>query len=160
MFNHWPSRVRFLPFKTLFIHKYIQVNLCQKHLFLPQLTHKIVHLITSSVHENFKLRTCQELVGYANCFCFDNQNNFCTQHVLDNNKYTQVNLCQKFLLLPQQDCSLNYEFSTWKFQAQNMSRTFCVHELFWMSKTITKNNLCTQHVLNLLWAWSFHILNS
>ena len=28
------------------------------------------------------------------------------------------------------DCSLNYEFSTWKLQAQNMSRTCCLHKLF------------------------------
>ena len=38
----------------------------------------------------------------------------------------QVNLCQKLLFLHQltdnmtTDCSLNYQFSTWKFQAQNM----------------------------------------
>ena len=31
-------------------------------------------------------------------------------------------------------CSLNHEFSTWKLQVQNMSRTCCVQKLFWMSK--------------------------
>ena len=47
-----------------------------------------------------------------------------------------VNLFQKHLFLYKQthnmikDCSLNYEFSTWKFQAQNMLRTCCVHKLF------------------------------
>ena len=44
----------------------------------------------------------------------------------------QVNLCQKHLFLHQlthnlmTDCSLNYEFSAWKLQAQNMLRTCCV----------------------------------
>ena len=33
----------------------VQVNLCQKHLFLHQLTH---NMMASSVHENSKLRTC------------------------------------------------------------------------------------------------------
>ena len=28
------------------------------------------------------------------------------------------------------DCSLNYKFSTWKFQAQNTCRTICVHNMF------------------------------
>ena len=41
----------------------------------------------------------------------------------------QVNLCQKLLFLHQlthnmtTDCSLNYKFNTWKFQAQNMGHT-------------------------------------
>ena len=44
-------------------------------------------------------------------------------------KYVQVNLFQKHLFLSQlthnmtTDCSLNYQFSTWKFQAQNMEIT-------------------------------------
>ena len=52
--------------------------------------------------------------------------------------FVQVNICQKLSFLPQithnmtTDCSLNYEFSTWKFQAQNMSRTCCVHKLFFV----------------------------
>ena len=57
--------------KTFSIWKQIQVNLFQKHLFLYQLTHnmqKIVHWITSSVHDNSKLRTCWEHVVYTNCF--------------------------------------------------------------------------------------------
>ena len=55
----------------------------------------------------------------------------------------KVNICQKHLFLYQlsknmtTDCSLNYEFSTWKFLAQNMLRTCCVHKLFWMSKQKT-----------------------
>ena len=30
------------------------------------------------------------------------------------------------------NCSLNYKFSTWKLQAQNMLRTCCVHKLFFV----------------------------
>ena len=47
----------------------------------------------------------------------------------------QVNLCQKILFLHQlthnraTDCSLNYQFSTWKSQAQNMRGTCCAHKL-------------------------------
>ena len=29
------------------------------------------------------------------------------------------------------DCPLNYQFSTWKFQAQNTVRTICVQNMFW-----------------------------
>ena len=52
--------------------------------------------------------------------------------------HVQVNLCQKCLFSHQlthnmtKDCSLIYQFSTWKLQAQNMVRTCCVHKLFWM----------------------------
>ena len=50
--------------------KLIQVNLFQKHLILHQLTHnmwqKIVHWITSSVHEYYKLST-YILCTYINC---------------------------------------------------------------------------------------------
>ena len=61
----------------------------------------------------------------------------------------QVNIFQKHLFLYQlthnmtKDCSLNYEFSTWKLQAQNMLCTWTVLNIK------TKNNLCTQHVLSL-----------
>ena len=54
--------------------------------------------------------------------------------------YVQVNLFQKYLFLHQlthnmtKDCPLNYQFNTWKFQAQNTVRTCCAHKLFWMSK--------------------------
>ena len=77
----------------------------------------------------------------------------------------QVNLFQKHLFLHQlthnttKDCSLNYKFSRWKFQAQNIGRACCVHKLFWMSKQKQKNNLCTQHVLPMFWSWNFHVLN-
>ena len=62
----------------------LQVNLCQKLLFLYELTHNMttdwIHWITNSIHENSKLKPkenmlCTEIVS-------DIQNNFCTQHVL------------------------------------------------------------------------------
>ena len=62
-------------------------------------------------------------------------------HPYINHAKVQVNLCQKLLFLHQLThnmttcCSLNYKFNTWKFQAQNMARTCCVHKLFWMSKS-------------------------
>ena len=68
----------------------------------------------------------------------------------------QVNLCQKLFFSCQlthnvtTDCSLNYEFSTWKLQAQNMMCTWIVLNV----KTKTKNNLCSQHVLPMFYPCS------
>ena len=60
---------------------WVQVNLFQKLLFLHQQYNN--RLFT--VHENCKLRIPAERVVYTNCcFCFDIQNNFGTQHVLQN----------------------------------------------------------------------------
>ena len=53
------------------------------------------------------------------------------------------------------DCSLNYEFSTWKFQVEDMLRTCSVHKMFWMSKQKQKKPIwvtCSQ-------PWNFHVLN-
>ena len=74
----------------------------------------------------------------------------------------QVNLFQKHLFLYHlthnmtKDCSLNYEFSTWKFQAQNMLRTCwehvvyknCFLYLFWYSEQFMYTTF-SQHVLNM-----------
>ena len=86
--------------------------------------------------------------------------NICTHNII----YVQVNLFQKFLFLHQlthnmtKYCSLNYKFSTWKFQAQNMGRTCCVQKLFWMSKqkekTIFVQNMfspCSELVVFMYW---------
>ena len=56
----------------------VQVNICQKILFLHQLTYnmttrQIVHWITSSIHENSKLITWGEHVVYRNCFWHSKQ---------------------------------------------------------------------------------------
>ena len=60
----------------------IQVNLCQKLLFLHQLTHNM----TTDCSLNYKFSTRKLQVQYMLCaqivFCFDIQNNLCTQHVL------------------------------------------------------------------------------
>ena len=67
----------------------------------------------------------------------------------------KVNLFQKHLFLHQlthnmtKDCSLNYEFSLWKFQGQNMLCTQIVFVLIF--RTIYEHNM--------FWAWNFHVLN-
>ena len=68
----------------------------------------------------------------------------------------QVNLCQKHLFLDQlthnmtKDCSLIYQFSTWKLQAQNMLCTQIVFLfLFWHSEQFLHTK-CSPHVLSLL----------
>ena len=62
----------------------VQVNLCQKLLFLHQLTHNM----TTECSLNYEVSTwklqapnmlCTQIVWF---FCFDIQNNLCTQHVL------------------------------------------------------------------------------
>ena len=59
----------------------VQVNLFQKPLFLHQLTHNM----TRDCSLNFPKNTSSEHVVYKNCFCFcfDIQNNICTQHVVN-----------------------------------------------------------------------------
>ena len=52
----------------------------------------------------------------------------------------QVNLCQKLLFLHQlthnimTDCSLNYKFNTWKFQAQTWGEHVVYRNCFWHSE--------------------------
>ena len=86
--------------------------------------------------------------------------NFCSQHVLNlyssgdsilssywgltdskmraSNTDLQVNLCQKHLFSHRlthnmtTDCSLIYQFNTWKLQTQNLGRTCCAHKLFFV----------------------------
>ena len=64
--------------------------------------------------------------------------------------FKQVSFCQKHLTLHQlthnmtTDCSLNYDFSTWKFQAQNI---LCTQIVFFCFDI--QNNLCTKHALSL-----------
>ena len=68
----------------------LQVNLCQKLLFLVQLTHNMTpdcswnyKFSTRHFPDQNMLRTPQEHVAYINCFCFDIKNNLCKQHVLN-----------------------------------------------------------------------------
>ena len=75
--------------------------------------------------------------------------------------FVQVrNPCQKLLFLHQlthnmtTDCSLNYHFSAWKFQAQNMGKTWgehvvqtnCLLFLFWHSEQLMCTT-CSTHIL-------------
>ena len=84
----------------------------------------------------------------------------------------QVNLFQKHLFLHQpthnmtKDCSLDYEFSTWKSRAQNMGRTCCVHKfLFWMSKQKQKT-ICVRNIffpcseLGIFMYWTCNSMNN
>ena len=77
---------------------------------------------------------------------------------------TGKSLSEAFILkstIPQYDknCSLIYQFNTWKQQAQKMGRTWCVQKLFWMSKqkqkTIFVHNMfspCSELVVFMYWA--------
>jgi hypothetical protein len=93
--------------KCLFLFKYFlvkctawdqitlgDINICQKHLFLNQLTHNMTRdcslnflelwvqymKVASSEHIENMLRTC---CVHKLFFCFVIQNNLCTQHVLN-----------------------------------------------------------------------------
>ena len=66
----------------------VQVNICQKHLFLHQLTQNMTKdcslnyvFSTWKFQAKNMLRTCCTQIVL--CFCFDIQNNLCTQHVLN-----------------------------------------------------------------------------
>ena len=64
----------------------------------------------------------------------------------------QVNLCQKLLFLHQlthnmtTDCSLNYKFNTWKFQAQTWGEHVVYRNHFWHSEQFLYTT-CSPHVL-------------
>ena len=60
----------------------LQVNLFQKPSFLHQLTHNMTRDCSLNSPEKYKFRTCcvQKLFF---CFCFEIQNNICTQHVVN-----------------------------------------------------------------------------
>ena len=64
----------------------------------------------------------------------------------------QVNLCQKLLFLHQlthnmmTDCSLNYKFNTWKFQAQTWGGHVVYRNCFWHSDQFLYTT-CSPYVL-------------
>ena len=85
-------RIPSLVYLLLACHKYefqadgfcpireVQVNLFQKPSFLHQLTHSM----TRDCSLNSPKNTSSQHVMYTNCcFCFDIQNNICTQHVVN-----------------------------------------------------------------------------
>ena len=59
--------------------KLLKVNNCQKH--LPTIWQQIVHWITSSVHENSKLRTCWEHDENINCSECQNKKTICVHNM-------------------------------------------------------------------------------
>ena len=88
---------------------------------------------------------------------------FINQYLIHKRAGVQVNLCQKHIFLDQlthnmtNNCSLIYQFSTWKLQAKNMGRTYCVQKLFWMSKQKTicvhiMFSSCSELVAFMYWA--------
>ena len=73
-----------IPFRIIVWDWKLQVKLCQKHLFLQQLTQNM----SKACSLNYKFSTwklqalnmlCTQIVF---CFCIDIQNNLCAQHVL------------------------------------------------------------------------------
>ena len=64
----------------------------------------------------------------------------------------QVNLCQRVLFLHQlthnmtTDCSLNYKFNTWKFQAQTWGEHVLYIYCFWHSERFLYTT-CSPHLL-------------
>jgi hypothetical protein len=83
-----------------------------------------------------------------------------------NRTAVQVNFFQKRLFLYQlthnmtKDCSLNYEFSTWKFQAKNKMRTCWEHVAYTNWFFVFVLTFRTIYVFNMFWAWHFYVLKS
>ena len=77
--NEWTLIITIL----LFFVFCLQVNLFQK----PSFLHQLIHNMTRDCSLNSPKNTSSEHVLYKNCccflFCFDIQNNICTQHVLN-----------------------------------------------------------------------------
>ena len=74
------------------------------------------------------------------------------QSVAGSGKKSFVNLCQKLLFLHQlthnmtTDCSLNYMFNTWEFQAQTWGEHSVYRNCFWQSEQFLYTT-CSPHVL-------------
>ena len=84
-FDHLPKYLSWTFYQlNLEFFDHIQVNLCQKHSFLNQLTHNMT--TDCSLNPEFSTRKFQAqnmlCTNIVFCFCFDIQNNLCTQHVL------------------------------------------------------------------------------
>ena len=76
------------------------------------------------------------LISHFNCCDWKFFRILLEQNFGKNKLCLQINLCQKLLFLHQlthnmtTDCSLIYQFSTWKFQAQNMGRKWWEHVVY------------------------------
>ena len=87
--------------------------------------------LTLSRHVSFKIQILWEGLNiWKNLSLFLNLHSTCIQ----------VNFCQKHLFLHQlthnmtTDCSLNYNFNTWKFQAQTWGEDVVHKHCFWHSE--------------------------
>ena len=134
----------------LLLDKYYAVMSCSVPSMLQtEVNHHFMMTISSvkkTVWSVYEIFVCK--------FCFPWASDYHTNKVKNKQaekKSIQVNLCQNLLFLHQithnmtKDCSLIYQFSAWKLQAQNMLCTYI--NCFLNVKT--KNNFCTQHVLSL-----------
>ena len=96
----------------------------------------------------FKCVTCDE--SFSQKYALDKH--FESIHKFKGHIIIQVNLCQKLLFLHQlthnmtTDCSLNYKFNTWKFQAQTWGEHVVYRNCFWHSEQFLYTT-CSPHVL-------------
>ena len=118
----------------------IQVNLFQKLLFLNQLTHKILFI---EFPEKYNFTTCcvQKLFF---CFCFDIQNNICTQHVV--NLYFSgnwMNNLSSYCELTDSRMSLNWLEKDFNNIVALESRKYMLEELSsWEIYNVQRQNIC------------------
>ena len=77
----------------------------------------------------------------------------------------QVNLCQKLLFLHQPthnmttDCSLNYKFNTWKFQAQTWGDHVVYRNCFWHWEQFLYTT-CSPHILTKIYLYLVEIFGA
>ena len=78
----------------------------------------------------------------------------------------QVNLCQKLLFLHQlthnmtTDCSLNYKFNTWKFQAQTWGEHVVYRNCFRHSEQILYTRCSHRFELGIFMFWTCNSMNN
>ena len=90
----------------------LKVNLCQKFLFLHQLTHNM----TTDCSLNYKFNTWKFLA--QNTFCteivFDIENNFCTHHVLPIPMFCKKkSFWQRFTCVPSKRAEARFLLNSW-----------------------------------------------
>ena len=73
----------YMNFTIVSKEQYLFLNLCQKHSFLNHLNHNITTDCSRKLQIRNMSRTCCVQKLFFICFCYDIQNNFCTQHILD-----------------------------------------------------------------------------
>ena len=82
------------------------------------------------------------------------------------NQQLQVNLCQKLLFLHQTthnmttDCSLNYKFNTWKFQAQTLGEHAVCRNCFWHSEQFLYTTCSPRFELGIFMYWTCNSMSN